>query len=326
MTRDDIAALIAEAALAPSVHNVQPARWRIEGDGATLLEDTARRLPAGDPTGHDAAISLGAAAEGFRLAASRAGRSTYVARLEGGAGGPLSPVARLTLGGPVEADPLATLVGRRSSHRGAFARPSEADRKAASALAGADAAVLTDPAMLKAAGRRLDDASWHFMRKDPFRKELLSWMRLSRTHPGWARDGLNAEAMAMGPIAAKGAGLVLGPLFRPLAQVGLAKPLTAEGSRIARDAGVVLFHGPASEDPFDSGGHFYRLWLRIEAAGFGAGVLAALADEPQANAWARAAVGIPNDRRIVSAFRIGRRPPGSVPPRARLPLGELLIG
>ena len=32
---------LVEAALAsPSVHNVQPARWRIDGDTLVLLEDT----------------------------------------------------------------------------------------------------------------------------------------------------------------------------------------------------------------------------------------------------------------------------------------------
>ena len=42
-------ALVAESSLAPSVHNVQPARWRIGEDEVTLLEDTRRRLPVADP-------------------------------------------------------------------------------------------------------------------------------------------------------------------------------------------------------------------------------------------------------------------------------------
>lgn len=325
MTRADIVALVAEAALAPSVHNVQPARWRIEEDGATLLEDVTRRLPAGDPTGHDAAISLGAAAEGFRLAASRIGRAVRVARIDGVTAGSVRPVARLTLTGPTEPDPLAALVAGRGSYRGRFAEPTAPDRTTAASLAAEDAAVLTDPAILGEAGRRLDDASWNFMRREPFRRELLSWMRLSRRHPDWARDGLNAHAMAMGRVAATGAGLVLGPLYGTLARLGLAKPLISEGNGLAKDVAVILFHRPMDEDPFDSGAHFYRLWLRIEAAGFGAAVLAALADDTQANAWARRMSGLSDDRRLVSAFRIGRRPPGTASQRARLPLEELIV-
>ena len=325
MTADDIRNLVAEASLAPSVHNVQPTRWRIEADGATLFEDLRRRLPAADPRNHDAAISLGAAAEGFRLAASRAGWDVAMTMIEGDPVDGLRPVARLRLTAGGTADPLAAYVATRASYRGAFAKVVEADRVAAAALAAQDAAILADPATLADAGRQLDAASWCYMRDDAFRHELLSWMRLSRRDPDWAHDGLNAEAMAMGAVAATGARLVLGPLFAPLARVGLARPLLAEGRRIARDAAVVLFYRPEGETPFDSGAHFYRLWLRIEAAGFGAAVLAALADDAQANAWARTVGSIPDGHRLINAFRIGRRLPGLVIPRARLRLDELLI-
>ena len=73
MTRDTLLALIREAALAPSVHNVQPARWRMADDGLIMFEDLAVRLSVGDPDGNDAAISLGAAVEGLSLAASQSG-------------------------------------------------------------------------------------------------------------------------------------------------------------------------------------------------------------------------------------------------------------
>ena len=325
MNDDTIHALIVEASLAPSVHNVQPARWRVEADGATLFEDLRRRLPAADPHGHDAAISLGAAAEGFRLAASRARWTVVITPLETPAAGTMRPVARLRLAPGGAADPLAAIVTTRVSHRSAFATTDGADRTAAAFLAAHDTTVLADPATLAEAGRQLDAASWSYMRDGGFRRELLSWMRLSRRHRDWSRDGLNAEAMAMSPVAATGARLVLGPLFAPLARIGLAKPLLAEGKRLSGDAAVILFHRPATETPFDSGAHFYRLWLRIEAAGFGAGVLAALADDAQANAWARAAGSVPVGHRLINAFRIGRRPHGAIVPRARLPLADLLI-
>jgi hypothetical protein len=325
MTADEITGFIADASLAPSVHNVQPARWRVENDGATLFEDIARRLPAADPHCHDAAISLGAAAEGFRLAASRASYGMGVEMLDGPAADGLRPIARLRLTAGAHADPLASLVTRRASHRGIFSASSAADVMAARALASDDTTVLEGNDRLAEAGRQLDAASWTYMRDDRFRKELLSWMRLSRRDPNWSRDGLNAEAMAMGGIAATGAGFVLGLLFAPLAFIGLARPLLAEGSRIAKDTAVVLFHRPENEPPFVSGAHFYRLWLRIEAAGFGAAVLAALADDARANAWARFAGSVPAEHRLINAFRIGRRPGGSIAPRARLPVEELLV-
>ena len=52
LTREDALTLVAEANLAPSVHNTQPARWRfLPGGRMLLLEDVRRRIPFADPTG-----------------------------------------------------------------------------------------------------------------------------------------------------------------------------------------------------------------------------------------------------------------------------------
>ena len=149
-------------------------------------------------------------------------------------------------------------------------------------------------------------------------------MRLGRSHPLWSNDGLNAEAMALSRVEAVGAGLVLGPLFAWLDKLGLARTLLAEGSKVERGTAVVLFHRPTNEDPYESGRHFHRLWLAIERAGFGAAVLAALADDREAASEIVAAYDIPSENRLVSAFRIGRRS-GPGYPRARLPLSSVLV-
>jgi hypothetical protein len=101
--------------------------------------------------------------------------------------------------------------------------------------------------------------------------------------------------------------------------------LLAEGGKVATAAAVVIFHRPRTETPFDSGRHFYRLWLQIEAADFGAAVLAALADDPKAAQAIAGFAAIPPDRRVVSAFRIGRRPAGRIAPRARLRIEDVLV-
>lgn len=324
MNPDTLRALLGQAALAPSVHNTQPARWRIEPEGVTLFEDTLRRLPAGDPSGRDAAMSLGAAAEGLRLAASRAGlRAVEEEAGSEAALGALRPVMRFRFEEGGAPDPLAEWLERRQSWRGAFPAPDLSAREAAQALAGEDARVLTGGDRLGEIARGLDEASWRFMRDTGFRRELLSWMRLSPRHPGWHRDGLNAEAMAMGRLEALGARFVLGPGFGLLEKIGLAKPILSERQKTAGATAVVLFHRPAGEDPFRSGARFHRLWLRIEQAGFGAAVLAALADDPEAAA--RLGADLPSGHRLVSAFRIGRRPPDAASGRARLPLDEILV-
>jgi nitroreductase len=324
MTTELIRSLLEESARAPSVHNVQPARWLIEDAAVVLFEDLTRRLPAADPSGRDAAISLGAAAEGLALAAGRAGLRlrpefpTVLAETPS-----LRPVMRYRLEPGGAPDPLAAFTDARRSWRGAFAPPTDFDRGAVSTLEAEDAAVLTGE--LQPVARLFDLTSLRFFHNDAFRAELLSWMRLSRRHPRWAFDGLNAEAMSLSLVEALGARVVLGAAFRPLDRLRLAPALLAEGGKITSAVAVIVFHRPFDEAPFESGRHFYRLWLRIEAAGFGAAVLAALADDPDAAGRLARMTGLPEERRVVSAFRIGRRPEGAPPQRARRPLEELLV-
>lgn len=327
MSTDTLHQLVAGAMLAPSVHNVQPARWRVTGDDTIdLFEDMRTRLTVGDPRRNDAGISLGAAAEGLRLAASRHRLSVerYEAPLH--IDEALLPVARYVLV-PADArpDPLAGQVEARASWRGDFAPVSTADRDGAQRLAGADSAVIINPETLREAARIFDAASYDIVRDPGFRSELRGWMRFTRRHPRWDRDGLNAAAMALGRIEAIGAAVVLGPAFGILDRIGAAPGLLAEGKKVAAAAGLVVFHRPDTETPFASGAHFYRLWLRIEAAGFGAAVLAALADDPTAARRIAQMASVPEGHRVVSAFRIGRRPAGATMSRARRGLAEILV-
>src|SRR3954464_1954562 len=69
-TQDDI---MRDVARAPSVHNIQPARWRFGPDRVTLFRALDRTLPIADPTGHDLQASLGAAFEGMAIAMSARG-------------------------------------------------------------------------------------------------------------------------------------------------------------------------------------------------------------------------------------------------------------
>jgi hypothetical protein len=322
MSPDLFRRLVSEAALAPSVHNVQPARWRREGDAALLFEDPSVRLPAGDPEGWDAGMSLGAACEGMAIAASVAGLSARVDSAQG-TDGPLRLCARIVFAPGAAPDPLAAHVAGRRSWRGAFAPATAADRAAASALAAPDAAVIADASAVAAVARLADAASHGFLRQPAFRAELLSWMRLSPAHPRWGVDGLNAEAMALGRLERRAAGAVLGPAFRALDALGLAAPLLADRAKGA--AAVLVLHRPEAESAFDCGRAFYRAWLGIEAAGFGAAVVAALADDAEAAARLRAMTGLPAARRIVSAFRIGRRPAHTPIPRARRAVEEIMV-
>jgi hypothetical protein len=327
MTAQFLKSLVSKALLAPSVHNVQPARWRIEGDAIVLVEDMSRRLLVGDPTGNDIGISLGAALEGLSLAASEHGYQVVDDTSEAlpDLNAPLRAVGRYALRPGADTDLLATYVEDRASWRGGFIDHTSGDLAALMALTAPDTHLIVDPLEREKIARHYDAASYGFMRQDAFRRELKGWMRFSKQHPSWNRDGLNAEAMVLSPLEATAASCVLGPAFGPLDKLGLAPRLLAEGQKIKQAAGVILFHREANEAPFQSGRYFYRLWLRLEAAGFGGAVLAALADEVPIARSLCASYAIGTDRRLVSALRVGRLGAKKPSPRARLSLDDVLV-
>ena len=73
---------------APSLHNSQPWRWRLDGTTAYLYLDSTRRLPATDPHARELVISCGAALHHLQVALAAA-----VERL-GCAGCPIRPIRR----------------------------------------------------------------------------------------------------------------------------------------------------------------------------------------------------------------------------------------
>jgi hypothetical protein len=326
LTPDAFAALVANANLAPSVHNTQPTRWRREGDDAvTVLEAVARRLPVGDPEGRDAAVSHGAAIEGFALACGTQGIGIGVELTDGEPEGGLRPVARVSLaqGGPL--DPLQAFLGVRRTFRGTFAKGADAARL--QVLAAADDITLVVAAAGVARLAELNDqASLRTYRDRAYRAELLSWMRLSRRHPRWAVDGLNAEAMEMSAVEAAGAGVVLRPsVFEALDRLGAARMLVAEAAVVRSAAAIVLFHRPEGEDPLLTGRRFHRLWLDFASLGFSAAPMAVLADDLATRAIIAREFATPPDHRLITAFRVGLAPERQLGPKPRLPPAALIV-
>lgn len=328
MTPQSALDLAADLSLSPSVHNVQPARWRFSDDGAILFEDATRRIPAGDPSGRDTRTSLGSAIEGLSLVLSARGLSLEAAPLPETSGLPahIRPVAAFRFVEGAPADSLSAVMARRYSHRGSFAKVAGVDRDAAAALSRDDVTAISDTEALKRIGKVYDEASLRFFRDEAFRAELVSWMRLSPGHPRWALDGLNAEAMALSGIEATGAGLVLGPKAFPLLdRIGLAGPLTAESAKVTGAAAVLVLHRPEAEDGLATGRAFHRAWLRFTEAGFVGAVMAALADDDASRAELARTIELPAGRRIVTTFRVGRTDGTPPPKRARLNPSDLLV-
>ena len=318
-------AIVAEANRAPSVHNVQPTRWRFEPGMIHLALDPRRGLPVGDREGHDAAFSLGCALEGTRIALARRGFGTTVEPADG-------VVLRVDEGNERErqrAEHDHGLMARRRTHRLGFERPTDADRTALRRWAGGrDDIVLVDgPDALRTLSDVNDAASLAVLRNHAYRAELLGWMRLGRDD---APDGLSVASLGMTRVEAVLAHVALGPHgFRWLDRLGLAGAVSSERQPTLAAAGIAaLTMGAAIDRPgadVRAGAAFLRTTLELVALGFQTWPMGVLVDDPRARDETARLLGIPPDRSPRIVFRIGR-PKGAVPPAKRLPAGTLIDG
>ena len=93
------------AGFAPSIHNTQPWRWRVDGSSLELRAERERQLAVTDPVGRLLTISCGTALHHARLALAAEGWAAVVQRLPEDAEPDL--LARLTLTGRVDVTPEA---------------------------------------------------------------------------------------------------------------------------------------------------------------------------------------------------------------------------
>ena len=194
-------ALIRSATRAPSSHNTQPWRFRVEDGGVTVYADPERRLPVNDPADRELTISGGCALMNLRVAAAAAG---YAYRLESlPQGERASCLARLVWqdGEPdAEEVNLAPAIDRRWTCRQLF-RPTPIAQEAVEAfMATADQEgarlQLVEPGEMRLEVARLvaqgDALQW---RDREWRAELAGWIRSRR-----GGDGLTVPA-AIAPFA-----------------------------------------------------------------------------------------------------------------------------
>jgi hypothetical protein len=180
------------ATAAPSLHNSQPWRFRLDGPVVDVYADPARRLEVIDPPGREHPISVGAAVLTLRLAIEQAGYRCEATPFPS----PAEPdlVARVVAGAPTAVSEttaaLAEAIPHRHTNRWPFVPvpvPPEALRRLVEA-ARHEGAVLTvaSPAardrilaMAAEAGRRLHDGPG-------YRAELDRWTAHGDRHDGVA--------------------------------------------------------------------------------------------------------------------------------------------
>ena len=327
-----LAALAAEANLAPSVHNTQPARWALDEAGRILLAaDLSRQLSVGDPSSRDMGLSCGAALEGMVMALAARGIGVVIDDLWTDNLRDWKPgyrlAARLELTGDDAApQALSEWITRRFTWRARFSPTSteQIERLEHWAAKAADVRLACGHEDLAFIASLNDRASLTIMRERAFRDELVRWMRLSPRHPAYSTDGLNLAALQMGRLEGALAGHVLAsPLFDIADRLGLGKALVEESEKTMTAAACLLFHRPEHESPIVSGQAFYRFWLNFTRFGFAGWPMAVLADLPSAAQVLRERFPLPPGHRVINVLRVGPAP--STVPKYRLPAGDLVL-
>lgn len=119
--RQTIRAAVELGSHAPSVHNSQPWRWRLEGRSLLLQADLRRWLPATDADGRDLVVSCGAALHHTRVALAASGMHAVVHRIPDPERPDDLAAFELSPRNPVDADiELAAAILRRRTDRRRF--------------------------------------------------------------------------------------------------------------------------------------------------------------------------------------------------------------
>lgn len=319
-----------QANLAPSVHNTQPVRWRLEGPRRIgLFLDAARLLPIGDPELRDAGVSAGAAVEATYLVLSGLGLAgdfePASATLRRN-GEEFIPLGTLSVRPSDRADPLLAAHFRRTTWRGGFAQASAKALQALRHLCDGRDDVTFAPGPDSLLAELGDKASLGFLRQPAYREELRSWMRLSPNEPGWELDGLDARSLALSRAEAKCAGILLDPrVFALVRATRLDRILLSERAKTLTASAILLAHRPEGESPIESGRALLRLWLEITRLGLAAWPMASVADDRDICISVSRHYGIPDDRRLITALRVGAVPLGKQVSRVRLPPSEIVL-
>lgn len=323
MDSDSFRQIVSRAALAPSIHNAQPARWRLVGDAIWIGAALSVTLPQADPSGAAIGLSCGAAVEATALALSQDGYAASVTDVwadddkHSWSGHRMAAVINITKDRAT--DGLAAHLASRFTWRGAFSpKP-----PALFGWSRADTVLVLDqPTKTWIAGLN-DTASLGVLRKAAFRQELLSWFRLTADHPRADFDGMNLGALGMTPSAGSKLRLGFGPLWRLLDLLGRTGPLTAQAEITQTAALIGCFHRPSDESPIAQGRAYLRMLLEAASLGLAGWPMAALTDDADAGEQIVSQLSIPPGRSLIQVIRFGV-PTGPQPKRARRPLSELI--
>lgn len=310
--------LIHYATLAPSGHNTQCWRFRVEEGAIRILPDLARRTPVVDPDDHHLYVSLGCATENLCLAARTMGLSAEAEFQPEGAG-----EIRVTLTpGEAEASPLFEAIASRQCTRSDYdGTPLSAEERrrleAAGNGTGVSVVLLTEREAIERALAFILDANTRQLGNPAFRRELEAWIRFNDAEAVEKGDGLSGRATG-NPQAPRWLGkYLMRAMLRP----------RAENAKVARQvrssAGLAVFVSAVDDLAHwvEAGRCYQRFALQATALG----IRNAFVNQPVEEASVRPAfarsLGLAGGRPDL-VVRVGRAP--AMPRSLRRPVESVM--
>lgn len=298
--------LLRYAILAPSSHNSQPWRFRIDGACVELRADPARRLAVADPQGRELVISCGAAGYALRVAMRHFGYTGESESLPD----PDQPelLARIWLGGPRppsdEDHRLFEALPQRRTHRGGFSESPlpEGLRERLAVAAAEEGATLIwrDGRGREELAELVASATLRLARSRAYRRELAGWVH---GDAGMRRDGIPPEVFGFEGLLS-----YFGPLL--LAHVNWGRQQAPRDQQAALTAPALAVLASAGDDTADwlaCGEALQRLLLLAAAEGVQAGYLNAPVQVPELRQRLQRDLGRGPIPQMV--LRLGKAPP-----------------
>lgn len=310
--------LIHYATLAPSGHNTQCWRFRMEEGAIRILPDLTRRTPVVDPDDHHLYVSLGCATENLCLAARAMGLSAEAEFRPKGDG-----EIRVTLTpGEAEASPLFEAIASRQCTRSDYdGTPLYAEERrrleAAGSGDGVSLMLLTERDAIDRALAFILDANTRQLENPAFRREFEAWIRFNDAEAVEKGDGLSGRATG-NPQAPRWLGkYLMRAMLRP----------KAENAKLARQvrssAGLAVFVSAVDDRAHwvEAGRCYQRFALQATALG----IRNAFVNQPVEEASVRPAfarsLGLAGGRPDL-VVRLGRAP--AMPRSLRRPVESVM--
>jgi hypothetical protein len=296
---------VAHALRAPSVHNTQPWRWRIDNaEGVVeLYADRGRQLAATDPDGRDLLISCGAALGHLAVALAHQGRQATTLRFPDPDNTAHLATVRVEATPGADTAALAALfpaIHRRHTDRRRFSHrpvPPGLIHDMIDAAARSDVVLQPVQHARERFAAVLVDAADRQRWTPGYPAELQIWTRRYRG----ARDGIPSTAIAPPPTGLPGpSGL------RRFPHAELAQPLPPAGHGLPDDAAAFLVLATAQDRPQDrlrAGEALSSVLLTATRAGLATTPLSQATEVATSRDLLRQVVGIPEQPQLV--LRVG---------------------